>query len=507
MTAAYLTKALGKSVQVKLVESANIATVGVGEATFSTIKLFFDFLGLEEHEWMPKCNATYKMAIKFVNWNSAGGHFYHPFQRYDIIDGFSTAEWWLRFGTDAFDYSCFVTPTLCDRKRSPRFLDGRVYDDKVQEQYKPDRAFQKNVLSDLKIQYPYAYHFNASLLAHFLKDYATQRGVEQILDDVNDVKVQEDGFIDHIVLKERGNLKADLFIDCTGFRGLLINKALGEPFIHFSESLLCDRAVAMQIPKDVSKTGINPYTTATALSSGWVWNIPLYGRDGTGYVYSSAFISQDDAEAELRKHLGSAADGLNAHHIKMRVGRNRNSWVKNCVAIGLSSGFVEPLESTGIFFIQHGIEELVSHFPDREFNSELINSYNRAVARCIDGVREFLTLHYVASTREDTPFWKATNDLVLPGDLREQLALWKIRLPNNRSINTHYHGFEAYSYSVMLLGLGRRPQSHLPVLDQLDDRKVRAAFQAIKEKANHLSNALPSQFDYLTEVSYSAAAA
>src|SRR6185436_11518538 len=133
-------------------------------------------------------------------------------------------------------------------------------------------------------------------------------------------------------------------------------------------------------------------------------------------------------------------------------------------------------------------------------HSELISSYNKAVARCIDGVREFLTLHYVASTRDDTPFWKATNDLVLPGDLRERLALWKIRLPNNRTINTDYHGFEAYSYSVMLLGLGYRPQSHLPILEQLDDRRIRAAFQAIKEKANHLSNSLPPQFDYLTAV-------
>jgi tryptophan halogenase len=376
----------------------------------------------------------------------------------------------------------------------------------VQEQFKPERAFQKNVLADLKIQYPYAYHFNASLLAHFLTDYGIKHGVEQIVDDVEEVKLRENGFIDHLVLKEQGNLKADLFIDCTGFRGLLINQTLKEPFIPFSESLLCDRAVAMQVPKDIQKTGINPYTTATALSAGWVWNIPLYGRDGTGYVYSSAFLSQDQAEEEFRKHLGSASDGLNALHIKMRVGRDRNSWVKNCVAIGLSSGFVEPLESTGIFFIQHGIEELIGHFPDKEFDSELISSYNRAVARCIDGVREFLTLHYVGSTRADTPFWKATNDLLLPGDLDERLRLWKIRLPNNRTINTHYHGFEAYSYSVMLLGLGYRPQRHLPILDQLDDRNVRAAFQTIKEKANYLSNNLPSQFDYLTSVSYEVAA-
>jgi tryptophan halogenase len=509
MTAAYLSKALGQAVKIKLIESANISTVGVGEATFSTIKLFFDYLGLEEYEWMPSCNATYKMAIKFVNWNAEGRHFYHPFQRYDVVDGFNVAEWWLKFkgSAEAFDYSCFVVPSLCDRKRSPRFLDGRVFDDKVQEQFKPERAFKQNVLADHKLQYPYAYHFNASLLAEYMKNYATARGVEQVIDDVVDVRLKEDGYIDSLVLKERGELAGDLFVDCTGFRGLLINKALGEPFVSFSESLLCDSAIAFQVPRDTEKTGINPYTTATALSSGWVWNIPLYNRDGTGYVYSSAFISQEDAEAEFRKHLGPAGDDCKPNHVKMRIGRNRNSWVKNCVAIGLSSGFVEPLESTGIFFIQHGIEELVSHFPDKGFAPELIAGYNRAVAECIDGVREFLTLHYCASTRADTPFWKATkNELHISDDLRERLRLWKKRLPSNRSVNPNYHGFEAYSYSVMLLGLGYGPERNLPILDHLSDRNIAQTFAAIREKAEYLSSSLPSQYEYLTAVTHAAAA-
>lgn len=508
MTAAYLSKALGSAVNIKLIESANISTVGVGEATFSTIKLFFDYLGLEEYEWMPSCNATYKMAIKFVNWNAEGRHFYHPFQRYDIVDGFNVAEWWLKFkgSAEAFDYACFVVPSICDRKRSPRFLDGRVFDEKVQDQFKPEHAFKKNVLADHKVQYPYAYHFNASLLADYMKNYAMARGVEQILDDVVDVRLKENGYIDGLVLKERGSLAGDLFVDCTGFRGLLINKALEEPFVSFSESLLCDSAVALQIPRDTEKEGINPYTTSTALSAGWVWNIPLYNRDGTGYVYSSAFISPEEAEAEFRKHLGPAAEGCKPNHIKMRIGRNRNSWVKNCVAIGLSSGFVEPLESTGIFFIQHGIEELVSHFPDKEFDPELVDGYNKAVAECIDGVREFLTLHYYASTRADTPFWKATkNDLLIPDDLRERLRLWKKRLPNNRSINPKYHGFEAYSYSVMLLGLGYRPERNLPILDHLSDQNVTRTFEAIKQRAEQLSSSLPSQYEYLTSVTHSAA--
>jgi tryptophan halogenase len=501
MTAAYLNKAFDNGVQISLVESAVISTIGVGEATFSTIKLFFDFLGLDERDWMPKCDAAYKLAIKFVDWNAEKQHFYHPFQRYEIVDGFNIVEWWLKLKEDlkAYDYSCFPIPAMCESKKSPRFLDESVFDDKVKEHFKPERAFQKNALIDLKIQHPYAYHFNAALLAKFLRDFAKQNGVKHVLDDVTSVQLAEDGSIASITTKEHGDISADLYIDCTGFRGVLINKALGEPFIPFCDSLLCDSAIAMQIPRDVATKDINPYTTATALSAGWVWNIPLYGRDGTGYVYSSAFKSQEDAEKEFRAHLGSASDQLSPLHIKMRIGRSRNSWVKNCVAIGLSSGFVEPLESTGIFFIQHGIEQLVADFPDKSFNEELVKSYNKAIGNCIDGIRDFLTLHYYASSRCDTPFWQAAmHELVIPETLKDYLPLWKMRLPNNRNINQNYHGFESYSYSVMLLGLGYRPECSLPALNHMTDQKAWATFRAIKERTDRLCRTLPSQYEYLT---------
>ena len=200
MTAAYLKKA-APSVNVTLVESATIRTIGVGEATFSTIKLFFDFLGLEEQDWMPSCNATYKLAIKFENWRKDGAHFYHPFQRYETVDGFNMAEWWLKLkrGEEAFDHACFTIPALCDRKRSPRFFDGSVFDDKVQDYFAGGRRPKNSFLSDHKVQYPYAYHFDASLLADFLKGYAMRRGVKQVIDEVDDVNLAEDGSIDHLV--------------------------------------------------------------------------------------------------------------------------------------------------------------------------------------------------------------------------------------------------------------------------------------------------------------------
>lgn len=504
MTASHLKKAM-PGLEVTLLESANIKTVGVGEATFSTIKLFFDFLGLDESDWMPNCNAGYKLAIKFRNWRADGGHFFHPFQRYESVEGFNMGEWWLKLKrgqqpSEPFDYACFMVPALCDAQRSPRFLDGRVFDDKVQDYFKVDFRGKKNILAEHKVQYPYAYHFDASLLARFLQGYAIQRGARQVVDDVAEVKLREDGSISHLVTLEHGEIHGDLYVDCTGFRGLLINQALGEPFISFADSLLCDRAIALQIPRDIKADGMNPYTSATALSSGWVWDIPLYGRVGTGYVYSSQFMREEDAEREFREHLGAASDGLHANHIKIRVGRCRNSWVKNCVAIGLSSGFVEPLESTGIFFIQNGIEELVNHLPTAIPDEETTRNYNRVVGECIDGVRDFLILHYRTTDRTDTEFWRAAKRVSVSADLAERLELWKKRLPNPRNINPRFHGFEAYSYSVMLLGLNYQPEASLPALNYIDSAAAERAFVLLRERTRRLVETLPSQVEYLTHV-------
>jgi tryptophan halogenase len=502
MTASYLKKAL-RNVEITVVESERIGTIGVGEATFSTIKLFFDFLGLHEQDWMPHCSAAYKMAIRFVNWTKRKSHFYHPFQRYEMADGYSAGDWWLKLKKkeESFDAACFTIPELCDGMKSPRHLDGSVFDERVAAYYDDSTPPPNCTLAGHQVQYPYGYHFNAAELAKFLHGYATERGVTGIVDDVVEVPLAEDGSIEGVRTKNHGLLEADLYIDCSGFRGLLINKTLGEPFISFNDTLLNDSAVAIQVPRDIEKIGIRPYTTAHAHTAGWSWNIPLYGRDGTGYVYSSKFIDKDEAEREFREFLGPAAKGCAANHIKMRIGRCRNSWVKNCVAIGLASGFVEPLESTGIFFIQHGIEQLVEHFPRTiEIDPNLVRSYNRAIAECVDGVREFLTIHYCASQRDDTPFWKATKEIVPPEDLAERLQIWKSRLPTARTIYQPYHGFESYSWSVMLLGVGYHPPSHLPVLDHLDPSNAVAMFRRVKQKTKQLMQSLPTQYEYLSQM-------
>jgi tryptophan 6-halogenase len=503
MTASYLIKALPRLESVTLIESANIRTIGVGEATFSTIKLFFDFLDLREQDWMPHCSGAYKLAIRFVNWTNERGHFYHPFQRFEVALGYDAAEWWLKLkrGEEPFDYACFTIPWLCDAMRSPRYLDGTVFDEKVRSFYDDGAPPPNASIAGHQVQYPYAYHFNAAELALFLQQYAVDRGVARVVDEVVDVTRREDGSIAGVHTKEHGLIEGDLFVDCTGFRGLLINKTLNEPFISFADSLLNDSAVAIQVPRDIERDGIKPYTTAHAHNAGWSWNIPLYGRDGTGYVYCSQFIDQTEAEREFREFLGPAADGSPANHIKMRIGRCRNSWVKNCVAIGLASGFVEPLESTGIFFIQHGIEELVNHFPaDEGLDENLIASYNKIIGECIDGIREFLTIHYFASDRADTPFWKATKHVIPPDSLRERLELWRSRLPCQRSIYQPYHGFETYSWAVMLLGLNYQPRSYRPRLDHLDATAAQRLFDSTRREAERLVTALPSQYEYLTHM-------
>lgn len=499
MTATYLKATFQDRLDVTLVESANVATIGVGEATFSTVRHFFDYLGLAEEEWMPACNATYKLAIRFENWRGDGGHFYHPFERLRTADGFTLADWWLKLGPHdkRLDEAAYVLPALCEAKRAPKRLDGSLFHDALHDG--GDRP-RRTTMFQQDTQFPYAYHFDAALLAEFLAARGTRQGVRRVLDDVVAVHRDETGGIREIVTKEHGPLAGDLFVDCTGFRGLLINKTLEEPFESYQEVLPNDRAVALRVPVDTERDGIAPYTTASARGAGWIWTIPLFDRIGTGYVYSSQYCTPEEAEAELRSFVGPRAADAEANHIRMRIGRNRRSWVHNCVAIGLSSGFVEPLESTGIFFIQHGIEQLVRHWPEQGADPLLAQGYNESVARCLDGVREFLVLHYKAATRSDTPYWKATDARELPPGMAGRLRLWESKLPSESSVYPHYHGFESYSYNVMLSGLGRVPRRHHAALDQLLSGAAEQQFAEVRREAGRLAVELPSQYEYLAQL-------
>jgi len=491
MTAAYLNAAFGDRLDVTLVESERVGRIGVGEATFSTVRHFFDYLGLDERDWLPKCAGSYKFGIRFEGWREPGHVFYHPFERLRTANGFTLADWWLRRGSlsRSFDRACFLTPALCDANRSPRLLDGSLFGAGL------GGSLGRSTLEEQRAQFPYAYHFDADLVAGFLGEHATARGVRRVVDDVVDVGLDERGWISQVRTGEHGDLVGDLFVDCTGFRGLLINQVLGEPFESFTDVLPNNRAVALRVPR-ADATDLRPYTTATAMPAGWIWTIPLYQRDGTGYVYCDQFCTPEEAERALREFAGAGED-VEANHVQMRIGRCRRSWVGNCVAIGLASAFVEPLESTGIFFIQHAVEQLVKHFPDHRWDPHLVAAYNRRIAHAVDGVKEFLVLHYRAAARDDTPYWKEAKLRPIPDGLAARLELGRSQLLDEQTIYPYYHGFESYSWVTMLLGLGAEPHYPRPALAHMSPAVAQREFARVRADGARLVAALPSAHEYL----------
>lgn len=495
LAAAYLSRALNResqpACQITLIEASDIPTIGVGEATIPTLLDTFEFLGIPEPEWMVECGATFKLAIKFVNWlgRSGGDEFWHPFGLAPVTTGtsISIAHYWLKRRLqgqpDPFAASCSEAVRLCRAKTSPRFSSDPGYTWRVN----------------------YAYHLDAGRLATYLKERAKADGVKHVVDRVLDVSLDEQGFISHLITAKNGHLPGDLFIDCSGFRGALINQALGEPFTSYSDSLLCDRAIALSLPYDQGdaydekRGGINPYTTATALGSGWAWHTPLVGRSGNGYVYSSAFVAPEDAEAEFRQYLGEKSARLEARHLKMRVGKTRRTWVKNCISIGLASGFIEPLESTGIYLIEAGLKNLIHCFPDKQFQPAIVEHYNRRMTKEYEAIRDFIVLHYCLTRREDTPFWQANKyELALPESLQTQLELWQAMWPNNpRSMNGIFADF---SYICILAGMECFPQQSLPILDHQDDEEARQLFSRLRKRAEILQNKLPGHSDHLKQL-------
>ena len=508
MTAAYLGKSLQNTVKIVVLEAPAIPRIGVGEATIPNLqRAFFDYLGIAEEEWMRECNASYKMAVKFVNWRTPGPGsaeprsvdgradvFHHPFGLLPSADQIPLSHYWaakkLQGETDEpYDYSCFAETAIMDAKKAPRWLDM-------------SRASN------------YAWHFDANLVAGFLRKFAvTKQAVEHIEDEMTEALLDERGFITALRTKSGRLLEGDLFVDCSGFRGLLINKAMDEPFIDMSDHLLCNSAVATAVPHDDGTDGIEPYTSAIAMPSGWTWKIPLLNRFGSGYVYSSDFASRDEATLDFARLWGLDPDQTQFNHVSFRVGRNRRTWVRNCVSIGLSSCFVEPLESSGIYFIYAAIHMLAKHFPNRTFDKVLIDRFNEEIAEMFDDTRDFLQAHYYFSPRVDTPFWQATKELRLADSIKEKVETYRAGLAVNLPITdegTYYGNFEAEfrnfwtngSYYCIFAGLGLLPRTPLPVLAYKPESVVASEllFEEIKRKQLTLVDSLPSAYDLLRQL-------
>ncbi|MCO5968355.1 tryptophan halogenase family protein [Actinoallomurus soli] len=508
MTAAYLGKALEENVKITVLEAPAIPRIGVGEATVPNLqRAFFDFLGLREEDWMPECNAAFKTAVKFINWRTPGesstqarplgsrtDHFFHPFGLLPSQDGVPLSHYWFNDfqagrTDEPFDYACFREPPMMQANRAPRWLDGR-------------RATN------------YAWHFDAHLVADFLRRFATEKqGVIHVQDEMTHLDQDSRGFITALHTKSGQVLEGDLFVDCSGFRGLLINQALREPFMDMSDHLINDRAVATSLPNDDEKTGVEPYTSAIAMKSGWSWKIPMLGRHGTGYVYSSRFATQDEATLEFAKMWGIDPENTQFNQVRFRVGRNRRAWVRNCVSIGLSSCFLEPLESTGIYFITAAIYQLAKHFPNNNFDPILIDRFNTEIETMFDDTRDFIQAHFYFAPRADTPFWQANKELHLPEAIQEKVAMYRAGLPVNApttSEDGYYGNFEAEfrnfwtngSYYCIFTGLGLLPDQVLPSLAHRPSAVEGAAplFEKVKQEQQELVTTLPSNYDYLRQL-------
>ena len=473
-------------VRVTLVESPNVPTVGVGEATVPGMRELLKLLEIPEAEFIERCNASFKLGVRFVDWDKrpdgSPGCYDHPFDGLGVaVQGVNPAYHYQRFGRDGglANLGDALSPCtrLIDERRGPKTAEQADYDYAV----------------------GYAYHLDAGLFAGFLRQIAVERGVLHILDDVDDLELDENGGIAALQLRERGRRPVELVVDCTGFRSRILQQALEEPFESFSRNLFNDKALAVQIPhRDV--TTLPPCTRSTALGAGWVWRVPLYSRIGTGYVFSSAFRSDEAAIAEFLAHLGDEAEGAEPRVIPMRIGRARRTWVKNCVAVGLSGGFIEPLESTAIFIIEMALRWLVTHFPDRDFDAALQESYNARMKGVYEEVRDFIALHYLASNRRDTDYWRAAqNDLEVPDSLRARLELWKTKLPAEEDFEqTYLFGF--WSYLLVLFGKHFYEAASFPQSEGLAESEWRNFADWVEREKTGLVQHLPGHFDLLNQI-------
>jgi len=437
MTAAWFSRSRQLPLEITLVESDDIGTVGVGEATVPSFRRFNDIVGVNEDEMMRDTRATFKLAVEFVDWGAVGERYYHPFgsngRRYN---GFPFHLVWLDslLQGAGIPLSAYNLQALaCDHARFMRPMG------------------ENSPLADIT----YALQFDASLYARFLRRLSEGRGVKRVEGKITQVQHRDDGFVDAVVLDNGQRLEADLFVDCSGFRSLLVGDAFKTPFIDWSHWLPCDRAV---FTPSENHGPLLPYTRATAHTAGWQWRIPLQHRIGNGHVYASAFISDEEATRTLLDNLDGHALA-EPRFLRFRAGRRRDFWVKNCVAIGLSSGFLEPLESTSIYLIQGAIGRLQTLFPDMSFAQGEIDTFNRETIREIEDIRDFLILHYKLTRRDDSDFWNHCRTMDVPDRLTERMALYA---SFGRIYEESREQFGQASWLAVMNGQGLRPRASEP---------------------------------------------
>lgn len=475
MSAAALANALGRSAEITLIESKVIGTVGVGEATIPPIRQFNQRLGISEADFIRATQGSFKLGIEFEGWTKKGESYFHPFGHYgaDFDVHVPFHHYWLSDFINGGkagaldDYSiCFAAAKagkFAHPNRDPRQVQSRL---------------------------DYAYHFDATLYAQYLRNYAESRNVTRIEGRVSDVNLEsESGHILSVEMENESSIEGDLFLDCTGFIGVLIEGALQTGYEDWSKWLPCNRAVA--IPCE-SQGDLIPYTRSTCRKAGWQWRIPLQHRTGNGYVYCDNFTTPDEAEQTLRNTLdGEAIAG--AKHLRFLTGRRKKFWNKNCVAIGLSAGFMEPLESTSLHLIQFGIMRLLTLFPDREMSPLLAEEYNRLTVAEYERIRDFLVLHYIANERSE-PFWKEMAALQISDELQFKIDHFR----QNGVISLD--GRELFgkpSWLAVLIGQGLRPKRAPGLSGRAAPRgiPVETRFSQVRDAIEAATGAMPSHLE------------
>ncbi|WP_299946235.1 tryptophan halogenase family protein [uncultured Microbulbifer sp.] len=476
MTAALAARVLGKVIDITLVESEKIGTVGVGEATIPPISHFNQALGLDEQAFLKATKATIKLGIQFENWLQQGSRYMHAFGTIGKHLPFCDFHHlWLRSRHDG------DTSSLWEYSLN--------YQAAMRNKFAPLAQIAGTNLPGLS----YAYHFDAALYAQFLRRYSEDNGVKRIEGTVREVKVQADsGFIDRLLLESGQTVGGDLFIDCTGLSALLIEKTLNTGFEDWSHWLPCDRAMAVP---SVAEKPIVLYTRAIAHKAGWQWRIPLRHRTGNGMVYSSRYWSDAQARDTLMQNLGTEALS-EPKIIRFQTGRRRAQWNKNVISIGLSSGFLEPLESTSIHLIQSAATRLIKTFPHRGIRPCEVAEFNRQSQVEIERIRDFIILHYKANQRRDSPFWQACESMQIPSGLSDKIALFRTTGKLFRDTNDL---FAEEAWQQVMIGQGLLPGDHHIIASALSQPQLQDLMANLKTLINGTVNRLPSHEQFLPD--------
>jgi len=477
MTAATLAKVLGKNYgEICLIESDQISTVSVGEATIPQISLFNKMLGIDENDFIKKTQGTFKLGIEFIDWTKKGGGYIHPFGDHGTnMDSIEFHHYWLKMlqqdkVPDLEEYSLAAVAA-----RQGKFM-------------RP-----QNMGNSPLSQINYAFHFDATLYAAYLHNYAIERGVIRIEGKVTDVSLRaDDGFIESVLLESGERISGDLFIDCSGFKALLIEDALKTGFNDWSDVLPCDSAVA--IPCMAKETDVlYPYTQSKAQEAGWIWRIPLQHRVGNGYVYPSKYVSDEQAVKILTNQMEGEPIGK-PNFLRWKTGVRQKGWNKNCVAIGLSAGFVEPLESTGLHLIQSAIAKLMALFPHQGVEQIDIDTYNAQSATELEYIRDFIVLHYKVTDRDDSEFWRHCQSMKVSDRLQAKIDLYQA---NGRIYRQDNELFNETSWLAVMNGQGLKPRGYHPLVDILPEQEIERRLKHIHAVIQKSVDTIPMQKDFI----------